>query len=92
MLASRSTCVAHVVWYYLSRIFYVLPWIMWLVTIMVTMSSDVTDVWQCNLVTLTLTLVLKIKNKKENQKDNKNEKENKKKVKFTAFSFDTTSI
>jgi len=43
------------------------------------MSSDVTDVWPCDLVTLTLTLVLKIENGKENQKktENRKEKENK---------------
>ena len=29
-------------------------------TITMTMSSDVTDVWQHDLITLTLTLVLKI--------------------------------
>ena len=53
---------------------------MWFVTITVTMSSDVTDVWQHNLVTLTLTLVLKIENGKENQKKNENRKENKNKL------------
>jgi len=45
--------------------------ILWLVIITVTMSSDVTDVWQCNHdITLTLTLSLK---RKINQKENKNE-------------------
>jgi len=51
---------------------------MWLVTVTVTMSSDITDVWQHDLITLTLTLILKMENGKENQKENKNEKENKK--------------
>ena len=76
MLALRSTCVAHVVWYYLSRTFYLLPYIMWLVTVL----SDVTDVWQRDLVTLTLTLVLKIENEKENQKKNENRKEKENKL------------
>ena len=44
------------------------------------MSSDVTDVWQCDLVTLTLTLVLKIEKKNENQKKNENRKEKKNKL------------
>ena len=42
------------------------------VTITMIMLFDVTNVWQCGLVTLTLTLVLKIKNKNKNK--NKNEK------------------
>ena len=76
MLVLRSTCVVHVVWHYLSKIFYLLLCIMWLVT----MSSDVTGVWQHDLVTLTLTLVLKIENRKENQKENENRKEKENKL------------
>jgi len=50
--------------------------ISWLVTITVTMSSDVTDVWQCDHdVTLILTLSLENKNK---LKENENEILNKK--------------
>ena len=42
---------------------------LWLVTITVTMSSDVTDVWQCDYnVTLTLTLSLEKKNKSKKMK------------------------
>ena len=49
---------------------------LWLVTITVTMLSDVTDVWQCDYdVTLTLTLSLEKKKKsKENKKKYLNEK------------------
>ena len=36
--------------------------------ITVIVLSDVTDVWQCDLVTLTLTLVLKIELKKNKSK------------------------
>jgi len=37
---------------------------LWLVTITVTMSSDMTDMWKCNhVITLTLTLSLEKKNK-----------------------------
>ena len=39
------------------------------------MSSDVTNVWQHDLVTLTLILVLKIEDRKEDQKENENRKE-----------------
>ena len=50
--------------------------ISWLVTITVTMSSDVTDMWQCDHdVTLILTLSLENKNK---LKENENEILNKK--------------
>ena len=50
--------------------------ISWLVTITVTMSSDVTDVWQCDHdVTLILTLSLENKNKLN---ENENEILNKK--------------
>jgi len=39
---------------------------LWLVTITVTMSSDVTDVWQCDHdITLTLTLDLNKEKEKE---------------------------
>ena len=48
---------------------------MWCMTVTVIMLSDVTDVWQCYLVTLTLTLVLKMENGKKNKKENKNKKE-----------------
>ena len=34
-----------------SRIFFVLPYVMCLVTITITMSSDVTDVWLSDVVT-----------------------------------------
>ena len=47
MYALRSTCVSHVVWHHPSRTFYLLPCIMWLVT----MSSDVTccvTAWSCH--------------------------------------------
>ena len=40
-------CVSYVVWYYSSRIFYIFPYIMWLVTV----SSDVTccvTAWYCH--------------------------------------------
>ena len=40
---------------------------LWLVTITVIMSSDVTDVWQCDL-DITLTLTLDLKNKKQKEK------------------------
>jgi len=60
MLALKLICVAHIVWHYLFRIFYVFPYIMWLMTITVTMLSDVTNIWQYDFITLTLTLVLKI--------------------------------
>jgi len=46
---------------------------MWSVTVTVTVSSDVTDLWLCNLITLTLTL--SFKNRKINQKKMKWEKE-----------------
>ena len=48
----------------------------WLVTITVTMSSDVTDVWQCDYdVTLTLTLVPYKENKMKEEKNRKLDKE-----------------
>jgi len=46
---------------------------MWSVTVTVTVSSDVTDLWLCDLITLTLTL--SFKNRKINQKKMKWEKE-----------------
>jgi len=76
MLALRSICVIHVVCYHLSRTFYILLCIMWLVTV----SSDVTNIWQHDLVTLILILVLKIENRKENQKENENRKEKENKL------------
>ena len=87
VLALRSTCVAHVVWHHFSRIFYILPYIMWLVT----MSSDVTNVWQHDLVTLSLILVLKIEDRKENQKKNENRKAKENKL-SPLFSFLTLGI
>ena len=45
-----------------------------------TVSSDVTKVWQRDLVTLSLTLVLKIEDGKENQKENENRKEKENKL------------
>ena len=59
---------------------------MWFVTVTMTMWYDVTDVWQCDLVTLTLTLVLKIENGKENQKKNKNRKEKENKLSSSLLS------
>ena len=56
MYALRSTCILHVVWHHPSKIFYVLLCVLWLVTVIATVASDVTDVWKCDLVTLTLTL------------------------------------
>jgi len=45
---------------------------LWLVTVTVTMSSDVTDVWQCNHdITLTLTLNPNKEKEKEKKKLNK---------------------
>ena len=44
--------------------------ILWLVTITVTMSSDVTDVWQCDHdITLTLTLDPNKENKRKKEKE-----------------------
>jgi len=34
-----------------SRMFYILLYILWLVTVTITMSSDVTDVWLSDIVT-----------------------------------------
>ena len=49
---SKQSCVVHIVCYYSSKTFYIF------FGDLVTMSSDVTDVWQYNYdVTLTLTLV-----------------------------------
>jgi len=45
--AIRSTCVVHIVWHHPSRIFYIFPCILWLVT----MLSDVTcyvTAWSCH--------------------------------------------
>ena len=71
----RSTCIAHIVWHYPFNTFYILLYVLWLVT----MLSDVTDVWCCDLVTLILVLRIEIK---INWKENKNNLES------TAFSFD----
>ena len=78
MLVLRSTCVVHVAWHHFSRTFYTLLYIIWLVTV----SFDVTNVWQHDLVTLSLTLVLKIEDGKENQKENENRKEKKRKINY----------
>ena len=49
--------------------------ISWLVTITVTMSSDVTDLWQCDHdITLTLTLYFRKKKSNENENEILNEK------------------
>ena len=53
---SRSAYGAYIIWCHPSRIFYILFYVLWLVT----MSSNVTDVWQCDIVTLTLTLSSRI--------------------------------
>ena len=46
--------------------------ILWLVTVYVTMSSDVTDVWQCDCdIILTLTLDLSKENKRKKKKKRK---------------------
>ena len=34
-----------------SKIFYILPYILWLVTVTVTVSSDVTDMWLSDVIT-----------------------------------------
>jgi len=53
------------------------------------MSSDVTDVWQHNFVTLFLTLVLKIEDGEENPKENENRKEKKNKLSLLFSSLTT---
>ena len=87
VLALRLTYVAYVIWYHFFRTFYILLCIMWLVTVL----SDVTNVWQCDLVTLSLTIVLKIEDGKENQKENENRKEKENKL-SPLFSFLTLGI
>ena len=53
---------------------------MWFVTIIVIMLSNVTNIWQHDLITLILTLALKIENGKGNQKKNENRKEKENKL------------
>ena len=49
---------------------------LWLVTITVIMSSDVTDVWQCDCdITLTLTLDPNKENKRKRKKKKKKKRE-----------------
>jgi len=50
----------------------ILSYVSWPVTV----SSDVTDVWQCDIVTLTLTSGSKNRKMKINWKETENENEN----------------
>jgi len=71
VFALRSICIAHIVWWYPFRTFYILLYVSQLVTITVTMSSDVTDcvtVWSCHSNPSY--------KRKINQKENWNENEN----------------
>ena len=47
---------------------------LWLVTVNVTVSSDMTDVWQCNH---NITLILTLNPNKENKNKNKNKNKRK---------------
>ena len=80
MSALRSIYVIHVVWYHPSRIFYILPCILWLVTVTVTVTSNVTDVWQHDLITLILFLSSKNRKLENKLKENKSRNENENKL------------
>jgi len=66
----KQPCVAHIIWCYSSRIFYVFLYN--LVTITVTVSSDVTDVLQCDH-DITLTLILNLSKENKSKKGKKKE-------------------
>ena len=85
MFTLRLIYIAHVVWYYPSKTFYIFLYISWLVT----MSSDMTDIWLYDLVILIL--VLRIE-RKMNWKEKEKWKENENNLESTVFSFDNNNI
>ena len=72
----RSTCVKHIVWCHLLESSIPIYVILWLVTITVTISSDVTDVWQHDLITPILILGSKKENINWKKKKRLNKKAN----------------